>query len=141
MPSALETGNRLAREAQEKPMAQENRERVVLMTRGADHDLSSVGFTIACGGLTAGMKVCAFLTSSAVDLVRRRAADLPHVPPLDPLKALIDDFMKRGGTVVACPPCVKARGYTQEDFIDGVTIAGASVIHEKLKAGAASLSF
>jgi predicted peroxiredoxin len=49
--------------------------------------------------------------------------------------------MKRGGTVVACPPCVKARGYTQEDFIDGVTIAGASVIHEKLKAGAASLSF
>jgi predicted peroxiredoxin len=122
-------------------MAQETRELVVLMTRGADHELSSVAFTIACGGITAGLKVCAFLTSSAVDLVRRRSVDLTHVPPLDPLKALIDDFMKRGGTVIACPPCVKARGYTQEDFIDGVTIAGASVIHEKFKAGAASLSF
>jgi predicted peroxiredoxin len=122
-------------------MAQDNRELVVLMTRGADHELSSVAFTIACGGITSGLKVCAFLTSSAVDLVRKRGVDLTHVPPLDPLKALIDDFMKRGGTVVACPPCVKARGYAQEDFIDGVTIAGASVIHEKLKAGAASLSF
>jgi predicted peroxiredoxin len=122
-------------------MAQEARELVVLMTRGTDHELSSVAFTIACGGITAGMKVCAFLTSSAVDLVRKRSMDTTHVPPLEPLKALVDDFMKRGGTVVACPPCVKARGYTQADFIDGVTIAGASVIHEKLKAGAASLSF
>jgi predicted peroxiredoxin len=122
-------------------MTQEQRELVVLMTRGADHELSSVGFTIACGGITSGLKVCAFLTSSAVDLVRRRAIDMTQVAPLDPLKTLIDDFINRGGTVVACPPCVKARGYTQEDFIDGVTIAGASVIHEKFKAGAASLSF
>lgn len=122
-------------------MTEPNRELVVLMTRGADHELSSVGFTIACGGLTSGLKVCAFLTSSAVDLVRKRAVDTTHVQPLDPLKALITDFMARGGTVIACPPCVKARGYTQEDLIDGVTIAGASVIHERFKAGAASLSF
>lgn len=30
------------------------------------------------------------------------------------LKALIDDVLRRGGTIWACPPCVKARGYTQE---------------------------
>jgi predicted peroxiredoxin len=122
-------------------MTQEQRELVILMTRGADHELSSVGFTIACGGITSGLKVSIFLTSSAVDLVRRRAIDLTQVAPLDPLKTLVDDFIKRGGTVVACPPCVKARGYTQEDFIEGVTIAGASFIHEKFKSGAASLSF
>jgi predicted peroxiredoxin len=122
-------------------LTEPTRELVVLMTRGTDHELSSVGFTIACGGITSGLKVCAFLTSSAVDLVRKRAADMAHVPPLDPLKALIADFMARGGTVIACPPCVKSRGYTQEDLIDGVTIAGASAIHERLKAGAASLSF
>jgi predicted peroxiredoxin len=122
-------------------MAQEARELVVLMTRGTDHELSSVGFTIACGGITSGLKVYAFLTSSAVDLVRRRAADLAHVPPLEPLKSLIEDFMARGGTVWACPPCVKARGYTQDDLLPGVTITGASAVHERLKAGAATLSF
>ena len=118
-----------------------SKELVVVMTHGADHELSSVAFTIACGGITSGLKVCVFLTSAAVDLVRRRSVDLTQVQPLDPLKSLIDDFIKRGGMLVACPPCVKARGYVQEDFIDGVTIAGASVIHEKFKAGAASLSF
>ena len=122
-------------------MNQDNRELVVLMTRGADHELSSVAFTIACGAITSGMKVTAFLTSSAVDLVRRRSVELTQVPPLDPLKNLMEDFLGRGGAIVACPPCVKTRGYTQEDLIEGVTIAGASVIHEKLKAGAASLSF
>jgi predicted peroxiredoxin len=122
-------------------MTQEARELVVLLTRGADHELSSVAFTIACGGITSGLKVCAFLTSAAVDLVRKGSVDMTHVPPLEPLKAMIEDFMKRGGEIIACPPCVKSRGYTQEDFIDGVKIAGASVIHERLKAGAATLSF
>ena len=122
-------------------MAETSKELVVLMTKGADHELSSVAFTVANGAITSGLKVYAFLTSGSVDLVRKRAADLPHVPPLDPLKALIDDFLRRGGTIWACPPCVKARGYAQEDLIDGVRIQGASAMHERLIAGAASLSF
>ena len=101
-------------------MSETSRELVVLMTKGADHELSSVAFTIANGGMTAGLKVYAFLTSSAVDLVRKHAVDLTQVPPLEPLKALIEDFLRRGGTIWACPPCVKTRGYAQEDFIDGV---------------------
>jgi len=122
-------------------MTEGSRELVVLMTKGADHELSSVAFTIANGGMTAGLKVYAFLTSAAVDLVRKRAVELAQVAPLDPLKALIDDFIRRGGTVWACAPCAKARGYTQEDVIEGVVLTGASVMHERLKAGAATLSF
>jgi predicted peroxiredoxin len=122
-------------------MADTQKELVVLMTKGLESEISSVAFTIACGGITAGFKVYAFLTSSSVDLVRKRATDITQVPPLDPLKALIEDFMKRGGTIWACPPCVKSRGYTQEDFIEGVTIVGSSVMHARLLAGAASLSF
>jgi predicted peroxiredoxin len=114
---------------------------VVLMTHGADHELSSVGFTIACGGLTAGLRVSIFLTSAAVDLVRKRAIDMTAVAPLSPLRDLVQDFMKRGGTVWACTPCVKARGYTEQDLVEGVSITGASVMHEEIKAGAATLSF
>ena len=51
------------------------------------------------------------------------------------------DFVARGGALYACTPCVKARGYEQSDFIEGVTIAGSSVIHERFKRGAAGLSF
>lgn len=114
---------------------------VVLITKGIDSELSSVALTIANGGLTAGLKVSIFLTSSAIDLVRRGGQRLTHVPPLEPLLAMIEDFQKRGGVIWACPPCVKARGYEQSDLIDGVTIIGASAMHAEIKDGAATLSF
>jgi predicted peroxiredoxin len=122
-------------------MPEASRDLVVVMTRGTDHELSSVAFTIANGGITAGLRVYAFLTSSAVDLVRKRAIDVTLVPPLEPLRALVEDFLRRGGTIWACPPCVKARGYEAEDFIDGVKIVGASAMHELIMKGAATLSF
>ena len=122
-------------------MSESSRELVVLVSHGADHELSSVAFTIANGGMTAGLRVSAFLTSAAVDLVRKRAIDSTVVPPLEPLAALVKDFLSRGGRLWACTPCVKARGYEQGDLIDGVEIAGSSKIHELIKSGAATLSF
>jgi predicted peroxiredoxin len=122
-------------------MAEESRELVVIVTHGIDHELSSVAFTIANGGITAGLKVAIFLTSAGVDIVRKKASDTTHVKPLDPLADLVRDFVARGGALYACTPCVKSRGYDQPDFVEGVTIAGSSVIHERLKRGAASLSF
>ena len=123
-------------------MTETARDLVIVMTRGTDHELSSVAFTIANSrNFTAGLKVYAFLTSASVDLVRKRAIDLTHVPPLDPLGALVADFLKRGGVIWACPPCVTARGYTQDDFIEGVTIQGASAMHALIQKGAATLSF
>ena len=122
-------------------MAEESRELVVVITHGTDHELSSVGFTIANGGITAGLQVAIFLTSAAVDIVRKKSPDLTHVKPLEPLADLVRDFVSRGGALYACTPCVKARGYEQADLVEGVTISGASVIHERFKRGAASLSF
>lgn len=119
----------------------DQRNLVVLITHGIDSELSSVAFTIANGGMTAGLKVSIFLTSAGVDIVRKKAADLTHSHPLEPLAALVQDFLKRGGTLWACTPCVKARGYTQEDLIEGTVITGASPMHELIKAGAATLCF
>lgn len=122
-------------------MTQTTDKLVVLMTKGIDSELSSVAFTIANGGITAGLKVSVFLTSAAIDVVRRRGQAMTHVAPLDPLAALIADFQKRGGTIWACPPCVKSRGYEQTDLLEGVVIAGASAMLAQVKEGAATLSF
>src|SRR5262245_24095134 len=114
---------------------------VILVTRGIDSELSSVAFTIANGGLSAGLNVSMFLTSTAIDLVRNGGQRLTQVAPLEPLAALIEDFMKRGGVIWACPPCVQSRGYQQSDLIDGVIVVGASAMHAEIKQGAATLSF
>jgi predicted peroxiredoxin len=114
---------------------------VIMVTRGIDSELSSVAFTIANGGITAGLKVFIFLTSTAIDLVRKGGQKMTQVSPLAPLAELIADFQKRGGTIWACPPCVQSRGYVQDDFLDGVVIVGASAMHAEIKTGAATLSF
>ncbi len=66
---------------------------------------------------------------------------MTQVSPLQPLKTLMEDLIGRGGTAWACPPCVKARGYAADDLISGVTIVGARAMHERINAGAATLSF
>ncbi|UYN95519.1 MAG: DsrE family protein [Enhydrobacter sp.] len=114
---------------------------VILVTKGIESELSSVAFVIANGGLTAGLKVSIFLTSTGIDLVRKGGQAMTQVAPLEPLGAMIQDFLKRGGTIWACPPCVKSRGYEQNDLLDGVTIVGASAMHAEIKQGAATLSF
>jgi predicted peroxiredoxin len=122
-------------------MSDATRKLVVLVTKGIESEMSSVAFTIANGGITAGLQVYIFLTSTAIDLVRKGGQKMTQVAPLDPLASLVEDFQKRGGTIWACPPCVKSRGYEQADLIDGVIIIGASAMHAEIKAGAATLSF
>ena len=119
----------------------EKRDLVVMITHGIEHELSSAGLTIALGGMTAGLKVSIFLTSAGVDIARRGAADTTHVKPLEPLAGMLRDFLARGGNLWACTPCVKSRGYSQENLLEGVVITGASAMHELIKRGAATLSF
>lgn len=116
-------------------------ELVVLMTHGPYEERASVGFTIANGGLTAGLTVSVFLTGDAVNIARRGSAEMVQMHPLEPLRGLVADFLARGGTLWACTPCVKARGYTEDDLIEGAVITGASPMHERIKTGAATLSF
>jgi predicted peroxiredoxin len=122
-------------------MDKETRDLVVMITHGIENELSSAGLIIALGGMTAGLRVSIFLTSSGVDIVRRGASDMTHVKPLEPLADMLRDFLARGGTLWACTPCVKSRGYTQESLLEGVIITGSSVMHELIKRGAATLSF
>jgi predicted peroxiredoxin len=122
-------------------MSDQTEKLVVMLTKGIDSELSSVAFTIANGGITAGLKVFIFLTSTGIDLVRKGGQAMTHVPPLDTLTALIADFQARGGVIWACPPCVRSRGYTQTDLLEGVIVTGASAMHAEIKAGAATLSF
>ena len=122
-------------------MSTQHTDLIIVMTKGIYDEVSSVGLTLANGAMTSGMTVGLFLTSSAIDLVRKNGIDYTHVHPMEPLKQLLHDFINRGGKVWACPPCTKARGYDESSLIEGVEIHGASVIFERIKNGAATLTF
>jgi len=115
---------------------------VIVASRGHDDERATVSLTIANGGLTAGLDVTMFLVSNAIDLVRKGAVDHVRMNPFDPpMKELIENFLARGGKILACPPCAKVRGYTQDSLLDGVTIVGSAALHALIKDGASTLSF
>jgi predicted peroxiredoxin len=115
---------------------------VIVNSRGFDDERSSVAWSIANTAVASGMDVTVFLVASGVDWVRKGAADVAQLNPLDPtMKTMIGNFLQGGGRILVCPPCAKVRGYAAESLLDGVTIAGAPVMLAEIVAGAASLSF
>ena len=120
----------------------EKKKLVIVITHGLDDERASVAWSIANGGINSGLDVTIFLTSSAVDWVRKGAADSVHLNPMDPpMKDMIQKVRDSGCTILVCPPCAKVRGYTQENLLPGVVITGSGAMHELIKQGAATLSF
>ena len=113
---------------------------IVFLSRSVDDERATVAWTLANAGVANGQDVTVFCVSSGVDVLRKGAADTVQMNPHDPsMKELIGKFMADGGTVWACPPCSSLRGYTEDQFIDGVTITGAGPVYDLIKAGAATI--
>lgn len=118
------------------------RKLVVVISHGLDNERSSVAWSIANGGINNGLDVSIFLVSSGIDWVRKGAAERARPNPEDPMmKDMIQKVLDSGCAIGVCPPCAKVRGYEAEDLVDGVTIVGSVFIHERVKEGAAILSF
>ncbi len=120
----------------------EQKKLVIVNSRGFDDERSSVAWSIANTAAASDMDVTVFLVAAGVDWVRKGAADVAQLNPLDPtMSDMIGNFLGNGGRILVCPPCAKVRGYAEESLIDGATIAGAPVMLEEVNAGAATLSF
>jgi predicted peroxiredoxin len=120
----------------------EKKKLVIVVSAGFDDERASVAWSVADGGISSGLDVAMFLVSSGVDWVRKGAAESAHLNPLDPpMSEMIEKVRSSGCTIMVCPPCAKARGYTEEDLLDGVVITGSGAMHELIKQGAVTLSF
>lgn len=115
---------------------------VIVNSRGFDDERSSVAWSIANTAAASDMDVTMFLVAAGVDWVRKGAAGVARLNPLDPsVGDMIGSFLGNGGRILVCPPCAKVRGYTEESLIEGATVAGAPAMLEEIKAGATALSF
>lgn len=115
---------------------------VIVISNGFDNERASVAWSVANGGIASNFEVTIFLVSAGIDWARKSAADVARLNPLDPpIKDMIQKVIDSGGTIMACPPCAKVRGYEQHDLIDGVVLAGSVAMLEVVSQGAATLSF
>lgn len=115
---------------------------VIVISQGLDNERSSVAWSIANGAINSGLELSVFLVSSGVDWVRKGAAERARPNPEDPtMKDMVQKVIDSGCQIGLCPPCTTVRGYEKDDLVDGVTIIGSAFIHERVKEGAAVLSF
>jgi predicted peroxiredoxin len=120
----------------------ESKKLVVLITCGFNDERSSVAWSVANSGINSGLEVTVFLAASGVDWVRKGAAEVAQLNPLDPpLSEMIDNFLASGGKILVCPPCAKVRGYADDDLLSDVSVTGSPAMHELIKQGAATLCF
>ena len=123
-------------------MPETKKQLVVVIACGLEDEKMSVAWSVSNGAINTGLDVTIFLTSSAVDCVRKGAADKVHLNPLDPtVGEMMNNVASRGGKILVCPPCANVRGYTEDDLLPGVIITGSGAMHELIKDGAATLCF
>ena len=120
----------------------EKKKLVVIVTNGFNDERSSVAWSVANGGIGCDYEVTMFLVSSGVDWVRKGATAHARLNPLDPpIRDMVQTVLDAGGKILVCPPCAGVRGYSQDDLIDGVTLAGSASMLEVVRQGAATVTF
>lgn len=120
----------------------EQKKLVIVNSRGFDDERSSVAWSIANTAAASDMEVTMFLVAAGVDWVRKGAAAVARLNPLDPkMDDMVHNFLANGGRILVCPPCAKVRGYDESSLIEEATIAGAPVMLAEVNSGAATLSF
>ena len=106
-----------------------------------DTDKATVGFVVANASVASAQETLVFLSTEAVRLAVKGYAEEIHEEGFAPLKELVSNFVKAGGTIYVCSPCFKKRGLDEKALIDGATIVGGAKLVEFLAAGAACISY
>ena len=105
-----------------------------------DLDKATVGFVVANASVASAQETLVFLSIEGVRLAVKGFADGLHEEGFAPIKDLIESFVKAGGTIYVCSPCMKKRGLADEALVEGATIVGGAKLVEFLAAGAACIT-
>jgi predicted peroxiredoxin len=106
-----------------------------------DLDKATVGFVVANASVASGQETLVFLSIEGVRLAVQGFADGLQEEGFAPIKELIASYVKAGGTIYVCSPCMKKRGLSEQPLVAGATIVGGAKLVEFLVAGAACISY
>jgi len=104
-------------------------------------DKATVAFVVANAALGSGKETLVFLSVEGVRLSQRGYAEDIHEEGFAPLRELMDNFAKGGGTIYVCSPCFKKRKLDEQGLVAGATIVGGAKLVEFLSNGGACVSY
>ena len=106
-----------------------------------DPDKATVGFVVANASVASSQETAVFLSTEAARLAEQGYAEGIHEEGFAPLKELMTNFAKAGGSILVCSPCFKKRKLDETKLVEGATIVGGAKVVELLAAGATSICY
>ena len=98
---------------------------VISLTTGLkDAEKVTVAFLVAVGAAESGRPTLMFLTKEAVRLVYPGVATATACTGCPTLESLMERYVAAGGTYLACPICVDAKGLGDLALIPGASKGG-----------------
>jgi predicted peroxiredoxin len=114
----------------------------VNLTHAKDNaDRATVAFVLANAAVGSGKETLVFLSIEAVRLSQKGYADDIREEGFAPLRELMDNFAKAGGTMYVCSPCFKRRKLDENNLVAGASIVGGAKLVEFLSEGSPCVSF
>jgi predicted peroxiredoxin len=114
----------------------------VSITHAKDNtDKATVGFVVANAAVGSGKETLVFLSVEAVRLSQKGFADGVHEDGFAPLRELMENFAKAGGTMYVCSPCFKKRKLDENNLVAGASIVGGAKLVEFLSDGSPCVSY
>jgi predicted peroxiredoxin len=104
-------------------------------------DKATVAFVIANAAAASNQQTLVFLSIEGVRLSQKGYADDIREEGFAPLKDLMENFVKAGGTIWVCSPCFKKRGLDENKLVAGATIVGGAKLVEFLSDGTPCVSY
>jgi predicted peroxiredoxin len=99
---------------------------VFMVMHGAEFpEHATIPFVMAGAALASDVDVVIGFQGPAVDLVRCGVAETVHAPEFPPLAKLLADVRDLGAKLLVCGPCLKSRGITPADLVEGTEIVAA----------------
>jgi uncharacterized protein len=106
-----------------------------------DTDKATIAFVIANAALGSGKETMVFLSSEGARLAQRGTADGVHEEGFAPLRELMDNFAKAGGTIYVCSPCYKKRKLDENNLVPGASIVGGVKLVEFVSDGSPCVTY
>jgi predicted peroxiredoxin len=101
---------------------------VFMVTHGADDpERATIPFVMAVTAQASGAEAVLGFQAEGVTIARKGGAEKISSPPFPSLKDLLDGYLKAGGKLLVCGPCMQTRGITAADLIEGATQVNAAV--------------
>ena len=108
----------------------------------ADGDKATLAFVCANAALGSEKETLVFAMGDGVwAAVAGEAEQVNEGEPFAPLKDLVDKFVAAGGQMLVCAPCMKKRGITEDQLIEGASPAGGAALVAWLAESPACLDF